>query len=120
MPSRGLSPTVKLSVTLDAICSRNRFTADPGPVLDELRATAGDRVDLLAEAVGGWVGYFEDEYTATLCTALRTLPDLEPWIEVGRFRRNLPAHGTPEILGHGKAADLPLYVTTDPAILDAP
>ncbi|MCK2024076.1 hypothetical protein KZC52_14145 [Microbacterium sp. kSW2-24] len=120
MPSAGLSPTVKLSVTLDAICSRNRYTSDPGPVLDELRATAGDRVDVLAEAVGTWLGFFEDEYTATLCTALRTLPDVAPWIALGQFRRSLPDPSTPEILGHGNAVDLPLYVTTDPTLLDAP
>lgn len=120
MKSNGLSPAVKLSVTLDAICSRNRYTTDPGPVLDELRATAGDRVDVLAEAVGTWLGYFEDEYTQTLCTALRTLPGLEKWIALGQHRRSLPDPSTPEILGHGKAVDLPLYVTTDPAILDAP
>lgn len=115
-----MHPDTLLSVTLDAICSRNRYTTDPQPVLDELRATAGDRPDVLAEAVGTWVGFFEDDYTATLCTALRTLPDLEAWIALGQFRRHLPAHGTPEILGHGKATDLPLYVTTDPLILDAP
>lgn len=119
MPSAGLSPTVKLSVTLDAICSRNRYTVDPGPVLDELRATAGDRVDVLAEAVGTWLGFFEDEYTTTLCKALRTLPGLEQWIALGQFRRALPDPSTPEILGHGKAVDLPLYVTTDPTLLDA-
>ncbi|WP_336642039.1 hypothetical protein [Microbacterium sp. USHLN272] len=120
MPSAGLSPTVKLSVTLDAICSRNRYTSDPRPVLDELRATAGDRGDVLAEAVGTWLGFFEDEHTATLCAALRTLPGLEQWIALGQFRRSLPDPSTPEILGHGKAVDLPLYVTTDPTLLDAP
>lgn len=95
MPLRGLSPAVKLSVTLDAICSRNRYTRDPEPVLDELRAAAGDRTDVLAEAVGTWVGYFEDDNNATLCTALRTLPDLEQWIALGRFRRGMRAHSTP-------------------------
>ncbi len=95
MPSRGLSPTVKLSVTLDAICSRNRYTRDPEPVLAELRATAGERTDVLAEAVGTWVGYFEDGDTIILCTALRAFRDLEPWIALGRFRRGLPAHRAP-------------------------
>lgn len=117
---RGLSPAVKLSVELDAICSRNRYTSDPQPVIDELRATSGNRTDVLAEAVGTWVGYFEDEYTQTLCTALRALPGLEEWIALGQFRRAQPDPSTPEILGHGKAVDLPLYVTTDPKILDAP
>ncbi|WP_449408808.1 hypothetical protein [Microbacterium maritypicum] len=63
---RGLAPDVILTVTLDAICSRNRYTRDPGPVIAELIATAGDRTDLLAEAVGTWVGFFEDDYTLTL------------------------------------------------------
>lgn len=120
MQSQGLSPATKLSIALDAICSRNRYTTDPAPVLDELRATAGDRTDVLAEAVGTWVGYFESEYTATLCAALRTLPDLEPWIALGQHRRSLPDPSTPERLGHGQAAALPLYITTDPSILDAP
>lgn len=111
MVSRGLSTCVKLSVALDAICSRNRYTADPAPVLDELRATAGDRTEVLAEAVGTWVGYFEGEYTATLCAALRTLPDLEPWIALGQHRRSLQAPSTPAVLGHGQAAALPLYIT---------
>lgn len=108
MPSTGLSPDVKLSVNLDAICSRNRYRTDPGPVLDELRTAAGVRTDVLAEAVGTWVGFFEDDYTAVLCAALRTMPGVEPWIAVGSDRRNQPAHGTPAQLGHGSAALLPL------------
>lgn len=115
MQSRGLSPTVKLSVELDAICSRNRYTTDPTPVIDELRATAGDREDVLAEAVGTWVGYFEDEHVAVLCTALRALPGLEPWIALGQHRRSLPDPSTPAILGHGQAAALPLYITSPPS-----
>ncbi|MFF7293241.1 hypothetical protein ACFY9N_11990 [Microbacterium sp. NPDC008134] len=115
-----LSPAVKLSVEVDAICSRNRYTSEPGPVIDELRAATAHRPDVLAEAAGTWLGYFEDEYTATLCAALRSIPGVEPWIEVGRFRRSLPAPSTPEILGHGMAVDMPLYVTTDPVVLDAP
>lgn len=113
VPNRGLSPGVKLSVALDAICSRNRYTTDPAPVLNELRAAAGDRTDVLAEAVGTWVGYFEDEYTATLCAALRTLPGLEPWIAVGQHRRSLPDPSTPAVLGHGQAAALPLYISAE-------
>ena len=92
---RGLSPDVALSVHLDAICSRNRYTADPAPVIDELRATAGDRTDILAESVGTWVGFFESRDTATLCAALRALPDLEPWIALGQHRAALPHHRTP-------------------------
>lgn len=120
MPTRGLSPTAKLSIALDAICSRNRYTTDPAPVIAELRATAGDRDDVLAEAVGTWVGYFEDEYIAVLCAKLRTLPGLEPWIALGQHRRSMPDPHTPEVLGHGSAALLALFVTTDPAVLDSP
>lgn len=92
-----LSPDTLLSIHLDAICSRNRYTSDPGPVLDELRAVAGDRVDVLAESVGTWVGFFgEDEHVQMLATALRQLPGLEPWIALGAHRRSLPHHKTPE------------------------
>lgn len=100
-----LHAAVKLSVTLDAICSRNRYTTDTEPVLAELRATAGDRLDVLAEAVGTWVGYFEDDYTATLCTALRTLPDLDPWLALGAFRRSQPPHSTPAVTGHSSTRE---------------
>ncbi|WP_431791522.1 hypothetical protein [Microbacterium paraoxydans] len=113
MQSRGLTATTKLSVELDAICSRNRYTTDTEPVLDELRAAAGERLDVLAEAVGTWVGYFEDEYTMALCTALRALPDLEPWIALGKHRRSLPDPSTPAVLGHGQAAALPLYISVE-------
>lgn len=102
MASRGLSPDVALSVHLDAICSRNRYATDPAPVIDELIATAGDRVDILAESVGTWLGYFEDDYTRILCAALRELPDIEPWIALGQYRRSLPDPSTPAILGHGQ------------------
>lgn len=112
MPSAGLSPTVKLSVTLDAICSRNRYTSDPAPVVAELLETAGDRTDVLAESVGTWVGFFEDAYTQTLCTALRELPGLEEWIALGRCRRNLPDPSTPAVLGHSSAYSLPLYLNS--------
>lgn len=47
MSPRGLSPDVMLSVTLDAICSRKRYTTDPAPVIAELYATAGERLDIL-------------------------------------------------------------------------
>lgn len=94
MASRGLAPDVLLTVHLDAICSRNRYTTDPAPVIAELIETAGDRTDLLAEAVGTWVGYFEDDYIRTLCTALRELPDLEPWIALGQYRRQSGGHST--------------------------
>lgn len=85
-----------LSIHLDAICSRNRYTLDPALVIAELYATAGERLDILAESVGLWVGYFEDDYVRTLCTALRELPDLGPWIAVGVARRAQADHRTPE------------------------
>lgn len=94
MATRGLSPDARLSVHLDAICSRNRYTSDPAPVIAELIQTAGNRTDLLTESVGTWVGYFEDDYTRILTTALRELPDLEPWIALGKHRRALPDPST--------------------------
>ncbi|WP_136054370.1 hypothetical protein [Microbacterium sp. K24] len=103
MATRGLSPDARLSVHLDAICSRNRYTSDPAPVIAELIQTAGDRTDILAESVGTWVGYFEDDYIGTLCGALRELPGLEPWIELGQHRRAIPDHRTPPIEGHESA-----------------
>lgn len=112
MSSHGLHPDVQLSVRLDAICARNQYTADPAPVIAELKAAAGDRTDVLAEAVGTWVGYFEDEHTRTLCTALRALPGLDGWIALGQHRRSLPDPSTPAILGHGMVPTLPLYVNT--------
>lgn len=103
MASRGLSPDVRLSVHLDAICSRNRYTTDPAPVVAELISTAGDRRDVLAESVGTWVGYFEDADTRNLCAALRELPGLESWIALGQHRRSMPDPSTPAVLGHGVA-----------------
>ena len=51
-----------LSITLDAICSRNRYTTDSAPVIAELYATAGERLDILTESVGTWVGFFEEAH----------------------------------------------------------
>lgn len=90
-----LSPDTLLSVELGAICSRNRYTADPAPVIEELLAATGDRVDILQQSVGSWIGYYEDAYTLTLATALRELPGLEPWILEGATRRAQPDHRTP-------------------------
>ncbi len=95
MSPRGLTRDVLLSVTLDAICSRNRYTVHPELVVAELRATARDRLDVLGESVGTWVGFFEDEYTATLCAALKELPGVEPWIAVGAHRHRQSHHRTP-------------------------
>lgn len=94
-----LSRDTLLSVHLDTICSRNRYTNDPAMVIEELRRTAGDRLDLLTESVGTWVGYFEGDYTRTLCAALGELPGLKPWIAFGAHRRALPHHRTPTATG---------------------
>lgn len=90
-----LSPDTLLSIHLGAICSRNRYTRTSELVVAELLETAGDNHAVLQEAVGSWIGYYEDEYTRTLCDALRGLPGLEPWIELGAYRRGLAAHSTP-------------------------
>ena len=92
---RRLSPDTMLSITLDAICSRNRYTTDPAPVIAELYATAGERLDILTESVGIWVGFFEEPHIVTLCAALRELLGLESWIAVGASRRAQPDHRTP-------------------------
>ncbi|WP_186307664.1 hypothetical protein [Microbacterium sp. 1.5R] len=90
-----LSPETLLGIHLDAICSRNRYTTDPDVVIAELRETAGARLDILTESVGTWVGYSEDDYTRVLCTALRKLPGLEPWLALGQHRRGMRPHSTP-------------------------
>ncbi|WP_136057222.1 hypothetical protein [Microbacterium sp. K24] len=94
MPSHGLSAETRLSIKLDNICSRNRYTTDPASVVAELHAAAGARTDILTESVGTWLGYFEDDYTRVLCDSLRQLPGLEPWIALGRRRRATGAHST--------------------------
>lgn len=90
-----LSPDTLLSIELGAICSRNRYTKDPAAVVEQLLVTAGDRIEILREAVGSWIGFYEDEYTIILATALRELPGLESWIGEGAYRRSLPDHRTP-------------------------
>lgn len=89
-----LHPDVALDVQLSAICSRNRYTKDPGPVLAELRAVAGDRVDVLAKVAGSWAGYYDNEHTHTLAAAMLELDGVGPWVELGRQRRTKPPHGT--------------------------
>ncbi|KAA0960876.1 hypothetical protein FQ142_08320 [Microbacterium sp. ANT_H45B] len=87
-----ISPDTMLSIELGSICSRNRYTSDPRPVVEQLLATAGDRVKVLREAVGSWIGFYEDRYTIALTTALQKLPDVEPWIAVGAARRAQADH----------------------------
>jgi len=90
-----LQPDVLLGVALGAICSRNRYTANPAPVIAELRARAGARTDIVAMEAGMWAGYYDDEHTAVLVVAiLAEIPDAARWAEVGRSQRSRPAHGT--------------------------
>lgn len=90
-----LHPDVALSVRLDAICGANRYTRDPAPVVDELRAAAGDRTTLRDDVIGTWIGYFRGDETATLCDALLTaFPGAAAWVRVGEQRRGAPNHGT--------------------------
>lgn len=96
MPSRPLDPDTLLSIALSAICSRNQYTDDPGPVIAELTATAGDRTDLLAREAGTWSGFYDDEYTHTLAVALLEIPGAGEWIALGQKRRAAPWHSTPE------------------------
>lgn len=95
MRSRGLSPDTRLGVSLSAIMSKNRYTRDPGPVIEELEVTAGGRIDILTDEVGRWIGFYEDEHTQTLATALRALPlDLDAAIALGASRRLAGTHST--------------------------
>lgn len=90
-----LSPDTLLSIHLGAIMSCNRYTTDPAPVIAELLETAGDRTSVLQEAVGTWIGFYEDEYVQRLCDALREIPGVGQWIAVGAGRRAVPDHRTP-------------------------
>nr|WP_274635519.1 hypothetical protein [Microbacterium bovistercoris] len=93
-----MTPDTALSVQLDAICGRNQYTQHPGPVIDELRAAAGDRPDVLLEAVGTWAGYFDTPETHVLSAAIiEAFPACEPWVQVGR-RRHGTRHSTTRVL----------------------
>lgn len=88
MPSRRLHPDTLLSIQISCVMSRNQYTSDPGPVIEELYAVAGGRLDVLAPEVGRWIGFYEDDYTRTLTTALRALPlDMGEWITLGQAQR---------------------------------
>lgn len=98
MPSRPLTPGVALGVTLSAICSRNRYTKDPAPVIAELRAEAGGKLEILTAEVGRWIGFYNSPETRVLVDALRagfSDLDLQPHIELGQTRRDAPWHSTP-------------------------
>lgn len=74
-----------LSVRLDLICAENRHTTDPAAVIAELRRVAGQRMDVLLESVGLWVGYARSPSTARLCDAIEAaFPDCKPWVKRGR------------------------------------
>lgn len=76
--------------------TRSLRTNNPAPVLDELRALAGDDHELLAEVCGLVVGYYRDEQSAALCALLEVEVDgMAPWIELGRQRRARGVHGAP-------------------------
>lgn len=92
-----ISPDTMLGIQVGSVMSRNRYTTDPASVVAELRATAGDRTDILAAEVGGWVGFYGDaEEVSVLVSALLAMTDLdlEPGIAVGRERRGAGVHGT--------------------------
>lgn len=96
MPRGRLHPDVLLSVQLSAIMARNRYTHSPAPVIAELFEVAAGRTDLLAAEVGRWIGFYEDDYSHTLATALRALPlDMGEHIAHGKYSRSIPDHRTP-------------------------
>lgn len=94
MSSGPLSPDVLLGITLSAICSRNRYTKDPGPVIDELRQVAGERLDILAMEAGSWSGFYDDDNTRTLARALLEIPGASDWVKLGQERRHAGRHST--------------------------
>lgn len=94
MPSRRLSPRRALDVALSATITRNLLTNNPGPVLDELRALAGDDHELLAQVAGTCAGWYESPETITLCAALAAEIDgAGLWVQVHRERRSRCSHG---------------------------
>lgn len=93
--SRPLNPDVLLGVHLSAICSRNRYTQDPAPVIAELLRVAGNHSGVLAFEAGRWAGYYDDEHTAVLVAAIvEGIPGAAEWTHEGRARRSAPPHGT--------------------------
>lgn len=84
-----------LSIRLGAIMGRDRYTRDPGPIIEELRTAAGVRVDILNREVGSWVGYYDHPATKPLVVALlAAFPGALPWLRAGQQRRAAGAHGT--------------------------
>lgn len=93
-----LEPDARLDVELSAICARNQYTHDPGPVVAELTAAARGRDDVLAQAAGTWAGYFNSPETRVLAAALATLPGAAGWVPLGQERRDVAA-----VIGPGGA-----------------
>jgi hypothetical protein len=90
-----LSKATLLDIELSAICTRNQYTHDPGPVIDELRRVAGKRTDLLAMVAGMWAGYYRNPYTTELADALLQIPGATEWVPLGVKRRGAEPHRTP-------------------------
>lgn len=96
MPSRRLSARTMLDVTLTATMTRNLLTSNPAPVIKELRALAGDDVELLAEVSGRVSGFYDEPHTHMLCAALADqIEGAAAWVPLGRKRRSAPVHGAP-------------------------
>lgn len=89
-----LRPDVALSVHLDAICGRNQYTKNPGPVVEEIRAASAGHTRLRDVTVGEWVGYFRAPETTILCDALLVaFPDAQDHVATGEARRGV-AHSS--------------------------
>lgn len=85
-----------LDVQLSAVCTRNMLTRDPDPVIAELRALAGDDLELLAQVAGRVSGWYESPETMPLCAALvDQIEGAAPWAQVSRERRTRGVHGGP-------------------------
>ncbi|MDQ1130253.1 hypothetical protein [Microbacterium sp. SORGH_AS_0888] len=97
MPRSTPSPDKLLGLAISAALSRNEFTSDPGPVIDEVRelGRGRGRDDILDPDVGRWVGFYRIAETAMLCDALlAAFPECEAWVPLGVERRDGLVHGT--------------------------
>lgn len=83
-----LDPDVALSVRLDAICSRNRYAANPDSAIDEIARLTVGREGVRDETVGVWAAFFRDDYTYRLCDALLdAFPGARAYVHIGISRR---------------------------------
>jgi hypothetical protein len=93
-----LHPDVLLSISLSAAMSRNQYTADPQPIIDELRQLGGGRPDILLPDVGRWIGYHGIPENAALTSALlEAFPGAVPFIAEGQRTRDRGSHSTPRV-----------------------